>query len=308
MSKLGTKDGFAAQKTVFEASDQVTYVEGEDLKKLKATLLEMLQDWMRVCDKYQLNYTLSGGSVLGTIRHQGFIPWDDDIDINMPRRDFNRLKEIFSKEMGDKYRLLAPELTKGHGNSASRFVKKDTVYRTFSDIAEPKEHCGICIDIFVLENTPNNAFLRNLHGYLCLAVGYLLSCRKVYDYLPKLLEVQDSPEVRAAFGKKYKIGRFFAFLPLDTVTRWTYQVYSACKNDQSKYVTIPSGRKHYFGEMDTRENMCESQTGTFEGMTVKIPKGIESYMTRLYGPDYMTPPPVAKREKHPLFEFDLGEH
>ena len=47
MSKLGTKDGFAAQKTVFEASDQVTYVEGEDLKKLKATLLEMLQDWMR---------------------------------------------------------------------------------------------------------------------------------------------------------------------------------------------------------------------------------------------------------------------
>ena len=308
MSKLGTKDGFAAQKTVFEASDQVTYVEGEDLKKLKATLLEMLQDWMRVCDKYQLNYTLSGGSVLGTIRHQGFIPWDDDIDINMPRRDFNRLKEIFAKEMGDKYRLLAPELTKGHGNSASRFVKKDTVYRTFSDIAEPKDHCGICIYIFGLENTPNNAFLRNLHGYLCLAVGYLLSCRKVYDYLPKLLEVQDSPEVRAAFGKKYKIGHFFAFLPLDTVTRWTYHVYSACKNDRSKYVTIPSGRKHYFGEMDTRENMCESQTGTFEGMTVKIPKGIESYMTRLYGPDYMTPPPVAKREKHPLFEFDLGEH
>ncbi|MGN1407834.1 LicD family protein [Lactobacillus sp.] len=307
MSKLGTKDGFAAQKTVFAGSDKVVYVEGEDLKKLKATLLGMLGDFMRVCEKYDLTYTLSGGSVLGTIRHQGFIPWDDDIDVNMPRKDFNKLKEVFAKELGQDYRLLAPELTKGHGNSASRFVKKGTVYRTFSDIAEPRENCGVCIDIFVLENTPDNAFLRNLHGYLCLAVGYLLSCRKVYDYLPKLLEFQDTPEIRAAFGKKYKIGRFFKFLPLDTVTRWTYKVYSASKNDQSKFVTIPSGRKHYFGEMDTRKNMCESKEGTFEGMTVKIPYGIDSYMNRLYGPDYMTPPPADKREKHPLFEFDLGE-
>ena len=307
MSKLGTKDGFAAQKNAFGDSDKVVYVEGEDLKQLKQTLLGMLKDFMAVCAKHGLNYTLSGGSVLGTIRHQGFIPWDDDIDINMPRKDFNKLKEIFDQELGDDYKLLAPELTPGYGAAASRFIKKGTVYRTFNDVAEPRENCGICIDIFVLENTPDNAFLRSMPGYLCLAVGYLLSCRKVYDYLPKLLEIQDTPEVRAAFGKKYKIGRCFKFLSLDKVTRWTYKVYSAAKNDGSKYVTIPSGRKHYFGEMDTRQNMCQSQEGTFEGISVKIPYGIASYMNRLYGPDYMTPPPVAKRERHPLFEFSLGE-
>ena len=61
MSKLGTKDGFAAQKNAFGDSDHVVYVEGEDLKKLKQTLLGMLQDFMAVCAKYDLNYTLSGG-------------------------------------------------------------------------------------------------------------------------------------------------------------------------------------------------------------------------------------------------------
>lgn len=307
MSKLGTKDGFAAQKNAFGDSDHVVYVEGEDLKKLKQTLLGMLQDFMAVCAKYDLNYTLSGGSVLGTIRHRGFIPWDDDIDVNMPRKDFNKFKEVFDKELGTGYKLLAPELTPGYGAAASRFIKKGTAYRTFNDVAEPRENCGICIDIFVLENTPDNALARKLRGYWSLAVGYLLSCRKVYDYLPKLLEIQDTPEVRAAFAKKYKIGRFFKFIPLDTAAHWTYKVYSGCKNDNSKYVTIPSGRKHYFGEMDSRENMCKTTEGTFEGIKVKLPAGIESYMTRLYGPDYMTPPPADKRERHPLFEFSLGE-
>ena len=292
------KTGFRGAPGTFELSD-------EQLKRLQGTLLEMLKDFIEVFEEENIFYTLSGGSVLGAIRHKGFIPWDDDIDLNMPRKDFEHLKEVFDKRLGDKYVLCGPEFGRGYGMSHVQIKKKGTVYKAFNELT--MEDTGIFIDIFVLENTYDNPIKRKLHGTFCLMMGYILTCRKTAEDWKALEPYLSVNEVlKGAFTKKMKIGRLFKWQSLDKVAKRVGYWYSYCGFGDSKLVCIPSGRKHYFGEMYRREDMCESRQAVFEGIPVRIPKGTEQYMKILYGPDYMKIPQAEDREIHSAVELDFG--
>ncbi|WP_408072096.1 phosphorylcholine transferase LicD [Butyrivibrio sp. JL13D10] len=293
------KTGFRGAPGTFELND-------EQLKRLQQTLIEMLKDFVEVFEQEKIFYTLSGGSVLGAIRHGGFIPWDDDIDINMPRKDFEHLKKVFDEKLSDKYVLCGPEFGRGYGMSHVQIKKKGTTYKAFNELT--MEDTGIFIDIFVLENTYDNHFKRKIHGYWCLMLGYILTCRKTaqdWEALEPYLSVNEG--LKAAFSKKMKIGRLFKWMSLDKVAKRVIYWYSYCDLEESEMVCIPSGRKHYFGEMYKREDMCKSREATFEGMTVRIPKGTETYMKVLYGPDYMQIPPVEDREIHSAVALDFGK-
>jgi lipopolysaccharide cholinephosphotransferase len=296
-----------SDKKAFEGLEGVIPVSGDTMSQLRSTLLSMLADLVEVFEKNGIFYTLGGGSVLGALRHAGFIPWDDDIDLNIPRKDFEKLKRIFPSELGDRYELLTPENTDSHGLSMSQIKKKGTVYRSFNELS--KSDPGISIDIFVIENTYDNPVKRNLHGIRCLVQGYILTCRKTYADLPFLKPYMDQDQyLKRRFMRKALFGRLFGSVPLDKVSRETMRCYSECGDDDSAYVTIPSGRKHYFGEMERREDICESTEVMFENLKVRIPKGYDSYMKRLYGPDYMELPPEDKREHHPIMELDFGDN
>lgn len=82
--------------------------DAEELKALQACFLEIIKDIDRVCQEHGLCYMAAGGTALGSVRHKGFIPWDDDVDILMPREDLNRFVELFEECMGDKYELTTP--------------------------------------------------------------------------------------------------------------------------------------------------------------------------------------------------------
>ncbi len=303
------KDGFELVKKTLSESDRTVLLSPKQREELQQTLLHMLWDFIDVCEKNHIRYSLSGGSVLGSIRHKGFIPWDDDIDINMPRKSFECLKKIFDRELGENYILDAPECSRAYGRSLVQFKKKNTLYRIFNNLDEQKNRCGICIDIFVLENVPDHPLLRKLHGTVCLGMGYLLNCRKVVEYLPPLAKLlQDEALLERCFHTKRLVGTCLKWIPLDLLTKLTYAVYSLCRNDHSAYVTIPSGRGHYFGEMAERDDMCRYVKGQFCGRTVSLPKGYDRYMHRLYGPgDYMIPPPEGDREMHPIIEYQNGK-
>ena len=303
-SAIGSKDKRHFFKTIFREVPGTFELSDEQLKELQGALFEMLKDFIEVFEKEGIFYTLSGGSVLGAIRHKGFIPWDDDIDINMPRKDFEKLKKIFDKELGGRYVLCAPEIGKGYGMSHVQIKKKNTVFKALNELK--MQDVGIYIDIFVLENTYDNAFLRKLHGYRCLFWGYALTCKKTANEWDALLPyIGYVEELKKAYKKKMLIGRLFFWIGLDALSKKVMRIYSGCRDNTSKYVCIPSGRKHYFGEMYLRSDMNESEEAVFEGIKVRIPAGTGTYMNVLYGDNYMEIPPVGDREIHSIIEFRL---
>ncbi len=303
--KLGGEDRRHFFKTGFRGAPGTFELSKEQLEDLQHALFFMLRDFIEVFEKEGIFYTLSGGSVLGAIRHKGFIPWDDDIDINMPRKDFEKLKRVFEKELGDKYVLCAPEIGENYGMSHVQIKKKGTVYKAFNELK--MKNTGIFIDIFVLENTYDHPVKRKFHGYMCLAFGYALTCRKTaYDWDALEPYLVNNPELKKAYLKKARFGKLISFISLDFLSKRVMKLYSLCRDENTEYVCIPSGRKHYFGEMYRRADMNESKEAQFEGMTVRIPKGTDEYMNILYGPNFMEIPPEADREIHSAVELSFG--
>ncbi|MDY2837399.1 MAG: LicD family protein [Bilifractor sp.] len=299
------KDNRNLFKTGF-SKDDLVILDDEKLHRMQETTLGILRDFVDVADRYHLNYCMGGGSCLGAVRHHGFIPWDDDVDINIPRRDYERLMEIFDRELGDRYCLNTPEKTHDHGQSNATITKKGTAYRSFNELS--KDNPGIGIDLFVIENTYDNPVLRKLQGIFSLGAGYILTCRKTTHDMPFLEPyLKDAPEVAAAFRKKDRFGRFFRWMSLDKVTRMTAHQYGICRNNHSKYVTVPSGRKHFFGEMYPRDVLCETVQMPFEDIEVRVARDYDTYMRGLYGDDYMVIPPEGKHEQHAIMELDFGD-
>ena len=103
------------------------FYEPEVLKQLQGEILSILDDFIRICEDYHLEYFGIAGTGIGALRHKGFIPWDDDIDIAMPRRDFEHLLRIVEKKMSDRYLVLNAERYPNYPLMTTRLVKKGTV-------------------------------------------------------------------------------------------------------------------------------------------------------------------------------------
>lgn len=277
-------------------SDKCICLNELQLKQLQGVMLAILGDIVSVCDEHHIVYTLGGGSALGAVRHHGFIPWDDDIDINMPREEFERFIPLFSEKYHDKYWIHTPENTKNFNLLLSRIRLKGTSLVTREDFFN--EECGVFIDIFVIENTFDCKFLRAVHGFGSLAFGFLQSCRKFYrDRAPLRELAEGNPELKKAMKFKVTVGFFTSVLPMGAWTKLANSWNKLCRNNESKYVVIPSGRKHFFGEMYARKEICCTQKLTFEGLSVNCPANVDGYLRRLYG-NYMEIPSDREKEMH----------
>ena len=106
---------------------------------------------------------------------------------------------------------------------------------------------------------------------------------------------------------KCLMGGIFSFAKLNTWARWTDAVYSMCKNDSSKMVSVPTDGAHFFGELTERENLCERVSVNYEGRSVYVPRSYDPYLHRIYG-DYMKLPPENKRLRSQYLEYDLGKY
>lgn len=271
------------------------------LKKLQAVLLMMLTDLKQICDENGIKFVMIGGTGIGAMRHKGFIPWDDDVDIAMPRRDYEKLLKIIRAEYNEKYSVSDARDGDNFGKIIPKFRLNKTTYRTIAD-AE-KEDCGVRIDIFVIENTYNSSLLRNAHGVMCMLFGFALSCRRLYQNK----YMHDSKLNHMSFRIKALIGSVLSFASLNTWARWTDWCYSLCKNDSSKFVTVPSDGPHYFKGIIEREKICCTADVLFEGQKMWIPSGVHEYLSRIYG-DYMQLPSESKRVRATFSEFDLGKY
>lgn len=290
-------------------SDRCVELDDEELRRLQRVLLSILDDICTVCDENGILYELGGGSALGCYREHALIAWDDDIDINMPRADYERFVPAFRARFGDRYWVHTPQDTPNHGLLLSRVVRKGTSVVTREDFCN--RETGAFVDVFVIENTFDSRLLRGVHELGCLAYGFLVSCRKFYRDRTPLLELAQSTGDAAlarTFRAKIRIGRLLAWRSLDALVRRGDRWNALCRNAHSTYVTIPAGRKRFRGELYRREEICETVEYPFGGKLRRCPAATELYLTRLYGPDFMTPPESGAEEKHVFFRpFDLGD-
>lgn len=279
----------------------------EEVVKLRATFLRAYRDLAACCEKYKLTVMLIGGTVIGAVRHKGFIPWDDDLDVAMPRDDFEKLKRVFVKELGDKYILSSPNYKNNANNRFPMMLVKDTLFVEAGNSAED-EVSKIKIDIFIIENVPSNPLIQKIKGVWCSVLMAMGSYEETYENQDECLKkyMCKTKEGTKAYKRRIFFGRLFSFYKFQ---KWMNIVDRACQyKKKTNLMGIPSGRGHYFGEIRPAKTFLPTSIGEFEGIKVKMPGNTDDYLTNLYGRDYMTLPPIEKRERHFIMDIKFKEN
>lgn len=285
------------------SADGAVPVDDELRARIQKRLLVMLDDIVSVCEENNIRYMMSGGSALGAVRHQGFIPWDDDIDLNMERTEFKRFLPLFENKYPDKYKVLVP----------GRDVEQDYLFVHVIDrqvyareLMEKKySDRGLSLDIFIIENVPDSKVFRCAHGFLCMLYRYVISCIRFYENKEELSRfIGDNPELKQFYEKRSRLGGVFQVIPKKRWLTSAFRIMGMCRNAQSKMVSIPSGSKQYFEELYPRDPFCKTEPMPFEGRMVEVSAWWDGYLKTLYG-NYMEIPPVEKRGQHVFLELDV---
>lgn len=283
-----------------DGGSQLTVLSDEQLEKLHEVLLQILDDIIQVCDGHGLRFILIGGSAIGALRSGGIIPWDDDIDIAMPRQDFEVFCKIVREQYPQRYAMLHPQDKNNFGRVIPKIRLKGTEYRTI--LEKDLDECGVFIDIYTIENLPDNAIARNFQGFMSMATGLGLACRRLWRGRKWFRQFTAGP----SFYVKCGIGLCLSFASYETWGRWHDHWNSRCKDENSKYVSIPADCRHYFGEMQPRSRLFQRKEVLLDGRKCYVPQDADGYLREIYG-DYMQIPPVEKQERNCYLTYDIGD-
>ena len=277
----------------------------QESEGLKQCFLSIYKDINDVCQNYGLTLMLGAGSVLGAVRHQGFIPWDDDFDMLMPRNDFNTLISLFHKELSDKYILSVPRIDKESKTLFMQIIKKNTVLTCVDDLSRTDAN-GIRVDIYVIEKMPDNYFIRIMKCYCLDILRIIAISTNIYDTNNELFKkcFLYSLSNKIYYYIRIVIGFLFSFLGRKRL--YDFFDYFASSSTGQKYCTVPTGRRMSKGEMLPSQAFFPPSKGIFEGLEVNLPHDPHTYLSNMYG-NYMQMPPVDKRERHFCVEFNLGD-
>lgn len=259
----------------------------------------MLVDIQEACNKIGVNFALCGGSCLGAVRHQGFIPWDDDVDISIFRKDWEKFKINFKRFLGSKYILEAPD----YENRDSKYpwpkiYLKGSEYIDAFDVCYPYEH-GISIDVFVIENVSPCLMIRKMDSIISNFIKFVSVSILFYKHPSPIIEEAFSINIVVSCYYKLRkvLGLFCSIIPH---YRWMafYDTFISRHSDSYHFVTIPTGTKLYMGEMLPREFWLPYSKGLFCGREFNIPHQSQKYLQNLYGNNFMQIPNKDKQEYH----------
>lgn len=265
------------------------------LAKLHDVQLGILSDFIKVCDKYDFQYFVVYGTAIGAVRHQGFIPWDDDIDVAMLREDYDKFCKVFQKELGKDYNLLTPEIDGRYACTVTHIQKKGTKFISESS-QDLKCEQGIFMDIFPLDYVAadkkealRQARNSNILGRLLFLSG------TAYPVIP----------YKGAKGKMAGYACWIIHYVLKLLRikpRFLYRKYISVvtkynnNSDKSEYVTS----FEYAGGLKDcvkKKELFPLKKVPFENLEVNIPANNHEFLTKVYG-DYMKIPPKEERVNH----------
>ena len=263
-----------------------------DTRAIQLKELEILKQVAAICQRHGLRYFGDGGTCLGAVRHRGFIPWDDDIDIGMPRKDFDRFRQIAPKELPEYLALQDFEQVQHmhHMHLKVHDTRTTFVSRTFSGY--PDAYTGVFVDIFAYDGWPSGGLARRwwrLRTAFLYRLNWLL---RTYSRTGTL----SGRAVTAAGAVLRKVLPYnWASLRLEKLLR---------RRDMEQEETAVLGFGDFRWKFPTA-CLLEPKPLPFEDMQLPCPADTDTYLRILYG-DYMTPPPESGRTAtHPMAYFSL---
>lgn len=271
-----------------------------ELRKLQMVTLDIIKLFADICEKHNLRYFMVGGTMLGAVRHKGFIPWDDDVDMGMPRPDYERFMKIVHKELPAGYSFLNYKQNKQYKRYFSRIVNNNVKIYNNSNSVEIIENAWL--DIFPYDGMPEGKLRQKLHFYRLTfwRVMYHASC---FDELVNLNR-PGRPKYQQMiinFIHKTKFGHNFN----------TYKLMRRIEKGLRKYDYDKSGTVvSFFGAYMQKEIISKKIFGKLAKYDFEDTKfwGAEHYDTflRHYYGDYMTPPADADKDKHSIRKIEYN--
>lgn len=254
----------------------------DNLKQIQIEILNFIDDF---CKENDINYWLDCGTLLGAVRHKGYIPWDDDIDIGMLRKDYDKFMKIFNENNKSNYRAYCYENDKNWRYPFGKVLDENTI------LYEPDEETGekirVYVDIFVYDNAPTK-------------ISTLKKMYKKRDIFYKLNNLQKFKKFTLAEKQKYNYIRYPFWLLFQLLPK-NYFLKKSIKNEK-KFKNIETGFVGNFSDMVSHIKCNKSIFDSFvelefENKKYPAPVGYKEWLEAFYG-DYMKLPPIEKRVCH----------
>lgn len=266
----------------------------KELLTIQRIELEMLLEIDRICTKNGISYELDGGTLLGAVRHKGYIPWDDDIDLRMLRKDYDKFCDACKTDLDtSKFFWQTYNTDPGYRFGYGKLVRKGTVFkRLHHEMLDYKK--GVFLDIMPCDNLPDQWLKKTIYNFECFVI------RKI-SYSP--------------IGAKYEpniilklIYMLLSLLPKTIIQkgfdRLAYQ-YDDEKTEMVRTTGWHDKKEARGYKRSWMDDVCELE---FEGHMFPAPADWDGYLKQLYGSDYMTLPPESERiPKTFITQFSYGE-
>lgn len=251
----------------------------EEQLDIETDILKFVDDF---CKRHQIKYFLYYGSLIGAVRHKGFIPWDDDVDICMLRKDYEQFIKEFQKQSGGKYRIICNKTNPKYPFNFAKVFDSRTVLYEKNFLTS---YNGIYIDVFPIDNLPDSAFTQKVLlkklSFLHNLVGIKIRTRMIRHGIIKTL-ISDL------------LYLFLKIVPISTLNNMIENTITKYSSQKNAYVGCLAIGTYLKKERFERVVFNDSIDVPFDRITVAIPDRYEDVLRTLYG-DYMKLPPVEQR-------------
>lgn len=273
-----------------------------DLKKLKKLELMIFEDFIAICENHNIDYYISSGTALGAVRHGGFIPWDDDIDIAVFRKDYEKLLTILDEELSSKYYVIALEKQEDCFFPFAKICLKNTRFGDWWESQVSFDE-GIFIDIFPLDKVPKSRFSRLTYHYRCRLLDHIV--------INSILRIDSGSKVMNIFHNSL----FFILNKLPISIKYWKKLYhnalTKYEDTDTEYVTCYFAQiVDLFFEKDSYYSKSEFEPPKkvkFEHLIVSAPNDIDSVLKKSFN-NYMELPPEEERFNHAPEGLDFGDY
>ncbi len=268
--------------------------------KLQALELEIAREIKRVCEKNGVRFFLVYGTLLGAVRHGGFIPWDDDMDIGMLRADYEAFVEACKTDLGPAFVLQTWDTDPDYPFAAGKIRLKGThVSERFAGGRGSAGRDGIYVDVFPFDAVPDGPLARKFHGGWCHVFKRLLWIRKGYGKCIR--------EESFAQRLKYDAFRLLAGAWPFGMLKKAFRLVMERWNGRPTRNVVANGDYPPAKQTVPRAWTEDLEPVPFEGTSFPAFRARDAYLRNLYG-DYMALPPPEQRHSHELGAIDFGPY